>query len=135
MDDGSFHLEIITPDTVLVSEEVDSLESPGTHGEFQVMAGHTPFLTALTIGALTFTQSGAKTCLSISGGFCEVMPDKTVILARTAERSDNIDKERAISARDRADERLQSRAPGMDVSRAELALKRAINRIHITGLK
>ena len=135
MTDGSFHLEIITPDTVLVSEEVDSLEAPGTHGEFQVMADHTPFLTALTIGALNFTRTGAKTCLSISGGFCEVMPDKTVILAQTAERSDQIDKERAMSARDRANERLQSHAPDIDASRAELALKRAINRIHVTDMK
>ena len=134
MADGSFHLEIITPDTVLVSEEVDSIEVPGTHGEFQVMADHTPFLTALTIGALNFSKSGEKTSLSISGGFCEVMPDKTVILAQTAERSDQIDTTRAASARDRAEQRLQSPTPDIDASRAELALKRAINRIRVAGL-
>jgi F-type H+-transporting ATPase subunit epsilon len=135
MADGLFHLEIITPDSVLVSEEIDSLEVPGTHGEFQIMAEHTPFLTALSIGALSFTKSGTKTNLSISGGFCEVMPDKTIILAQAAEREDQIDKDRAMAAHKRAEERLQSRTPEIDASRAEMSLKRAINRINVADMK
>ena len=108
MADKTFHLEIITPEKVLVSEDIDFFEAPGLDGEFQILDGHTPFLTGLKIGPVIHSKNGKKTFISISGGFCEVMPHKTVILAHTAELSHNIDKSRAKEARNRAEKRLGS---------------------------
>ncbi len=83
--ENTFHLDIITPEKTVVSEDVESVEAPGVDGEFQILVGHTPFLTGLTGGPVIFSKSGKKSSVSISGGFCEVMPNKTIILSQTAE--------------------------------------------------
>jgi len=107
MSDTTFLLEVVTPEKVLFSGQVDSVEIPGKKGEFQILAGHTPFLTSLTIGSVSIL-SGAKTDrISISGGYCEVMQHKTTILATTAESAREIDTERAEEARKRAEQRIQ----------------------------
>ena len=135
MDDNTFHFDIITPDTVLVSEDIDSFEAPGIDGEFQILVGHTPFLTALTIGPVIFSKKGQKTFVSISGGFCEIMPDKTVILAHTAELSHTIDKSRAESAKKRAQKRFESNDNTVDMARARKSLLRALNRLNVADMK
>lgn len=135
MPDGTFHLEIITPQKVLISEEIHSVEIPGTHGEFQVLHGHTPFLTALRIGAVWYVKDGKRRVLSVCGGFCEVLPDKTVILAPCAEHAASIDKKRAMASRTRAVQRLASNDPAIDRARAQAALERAIIRIQVADFK
>ena len=133
---STFRLEIITPERVLVSEDVDSIVAPGVQGEFQILPGHTQFLTSLKVGPLVYDKSGKKYFLSVSGGFCEVMPTRTVILARTAEPADSIDKARAQAAKERATKRLAAKkeAP-IDEERAKLALFRALNRLHVADLR
>ena len=136
MADYTFHFEIITPEKVLVSEEIDFFEAPGIEGEFQILADHTPFLTGLTIGQVTHSKSGKKTFISISGGFCEVMPKKTVILAHTSELSHEIEKSRAEEARDRAKKRIEStEESSVDTARARAALLRALNRLKVAEMK
>ena len=137
MADKTFHLEIITPEKILLSDDVDSVEVPGAHGEFQVLAGHTPFLTGLKIGPVTFTKGVNKSYISISGGYCEVMPEKTTILAHTAESANEIDRARAEAAQKRAQKRIDGAETNesIDVNRAKLALMRAINRITVMGMK
>ena len=103
-------------------------------GEFQILAKHTPFLTDLGIGAITYVKGGKKQFVSISGGFCEVQPHKTLILAHTAESAKQIDVNRATEARKRARERLESKDPAIDLARAQAALERAVNRINVTEL-
>ncbi len=133
--DNKIHLEIITPDRVLVKDEVDSIIIPGSQGEFQVFAGHTPFLTDLAIGRVAYVKEGKRFFLSISGGFCEVMPNRILILARTAETPEMIDKNRAEAARDRAVGRISSKKETkIDETRAHNALLRALNRIDTTGM-
>ncbi|MFA6471606.1 MAG: F0F1 ATP synthase subunit epsilon [Candidatus Latescibacterota bacterium] len=135
-DSTTFRLEIITPERVLVSEDVDSVVAPGSQGEFQILPGHTHFLTSLKIGHVVFDKKGKKNFLSISGGFCEVMPSRTVILARTAETSDSIDKARALAAKERAAKRLASKKEiTIDEERAKIALLRALNRLQIAEMK
>jgi len=135
-DATTFRLEIITPERVLVSEDVDSVVAPGSQGEFQVLPGHTHFLTNLKIGSVVFDKRGKKNFLSISGGFCEVMPSRTVILARTAEVSDSIDKARAQAAKERATKRLASKKDAaIDEERAKIALFRALNRLNVADMK
>ena len=136
MADLTFHIEIITPEKVLVSKNIDYFETPGIDGDFQILSEHTPFLTGLTIGQLIFSKTGKKTYVSISGGFCEVMPQKTVILAHTAELSQEIDKARAEEARDRSQKRLESpEDSSFDTERANAALLRALNRLKVAGIK
>ncbi len=137
MADSTFHLEIITPEKILVSDEVDSVEVPGAYGEFQVLAGHTPFLTSLKTGSVTLIKGIKKSYLSISGGYFEVMPEKATILAQTAESADEIDNARAEAAQKRAQKRIddEQNDESIDVNRAKLALMRAINRISVAEMK
>jgi len=134
MADGQFHIEIITPEKVVVSDDIDTMEAPGISGEFQVLADHTPFLSGLRVGAVIYTKSGKKTAVSISGGFCEVQPAKTVILAHTAEPAGNIDVKRAKEAHNRAKQRLDTPGKEIDIERAEAALARAMNRLKVAEL-
>ncbi len=134
MADNTFQFQIITPESVLFSGDVDSVVAPGENGEFQILAEHTPFLTALTIGPVIINIGTQKTLVSISGGFCEVMPEKTVIIAHTAEKADKIDTERARAAEERARERLESNSEDIDTERANASLMRSLNRIEVAGM-
>ena len=90
-------------------------------------------MTSLAVGEVDVTQSGKIRKLATSGGFIEVNPDRTVILAETAEFAEDIDLERAQAAKERAEEVLKRRSPDSDLHRAQAALQRAVNRIHIVG--
>lgn len=132
MAEDILHFEIVAPEKILISEDVDTFEAPGVAGEFQILAGHTPFLTGLKIGHIIYTKNGKKECISISGGFCEVKQDKAVILAHTAEKASKIDKARVEEAKKRAEVRLETKDdPSIDEERARLALLRAINRLKL----
>jgi len=129
------HFEIITPEKILISEDVDTFEAPGVSGEFQILEGHTPFLTGLEIGRVTFTKNGKKAYISISGGFCEITKDKAVILAHTAEKASEIDRARADEAKKRAEARIEAKDdPSINEERARLSLLRAINRLKLTEM-
>ena len=127
------HLEIVTPDQVVLDTFVDYVGAPGVDGEFGVLAGHIPLLTALQIGKLYYRVDGKETDVCVSGGFVEVADNKVSVLAQSAELCDNIDIERAKAAKKRAEERLAaSQKNEIDQMRAELALKRAITRLSVT---
>ena len=98
----SIDLQIVTPDRMLVHEQVDEVEIPGVDGYFGVLPGHTPLLAALSVGELWYRKGQEKTYLAIAYGFAEVLPDRVTILAQLAERAEDIDVERAESARTRA---------------------------------
>lgn len=100
-------LEIITPDRVVVSEEVDIVTAPGVAGEFGVLANHAPMVAAVKIGPLHYKVDGKEEWVAISGGFCEVSNNKITFLVEAAERAWEIDVERALKAKERAEKRLQ----------------------------
>ncbi len=127
----SIQLTVMTPDRVALSEEVERVEAPGSEGYFEVLPKHTPFLTGLKTGQVLYAKDGGEEVLSTNGGFVEVLMDRVTILAETAERSDEIDRERAEEARQRAERRLEERDDQTDVVRAEAALKRALNRLRV----
>lgn len=136
MPEKLLRLDIITPDRTVVSEDVNWVLAPGETGEFQVYSGHTPFLTALKIGQVTYEKEGLRVYLGVSGGFCEVMPDHVLILARTAERSESIDRARAEAARSRAADRLAGKdSSHIDETRARQALLRALNRLQVSEMR
>src|SRR5260370_8630427 len=101
----SIELQIVTPDKLLVREQVDEVEVPGTEGYFGVLPGHTPLLASLAVGEMWYRKGQEKTFLSIAFGFAEVLPDRVTILARLAERAHEIDVEPAEEARKRAEQR------------------------------
>jgi F-type H+-transporting ATPase subunit epsilon len=127
-------LEIVTPDTIAVDEEVQIVMAPGTSGEFGVLSGHTPFLSSLKIGSVRYVDAGGtEHVVFVSGGFAEALPDKVTILAESAERRRDIDAERAKASLARAEERLAAAADDVDMRRAEAALARAMYRIQMSG--
>lgn len=131
MAEEQLHLEIVTPDSTVLSEDVEYVGVPGAVGQFGVMKNHIPFLSALAIGSLYFRQGGSNTYVFLSGGFAEVTPESVSILAESAERAEEIDVQRAKQAKERAEERLRQQQEEVDQARAEAALKRAIQRISL----
>ena len=131
---GTIRLEVVTPEKIVVSEEAQIVMAPGVLGEFGVLIGHTPFLTALKNGAVRFNDSkGDEHSIFVSGGFAEVLPDQVTILAESAERRRDIDVERARAALERAQKRLAEMRSKeeIDFTRAQAALQRAILRLKI----
>ncbi len=130
----SFHLEIVTPDRALLSEEVVSIIAPGVEGYLGVLANHAPLVTELSVGVLRIRYpDDTEENVAVSGGFMEVANNRVLVLADAAERPQDIDIQRAKEALIRARRRLQD--PTMDRERARAALERAINRLRAAGVE
>ncbi|MFZ6016543.1 MAG: F0F1 ATP synthase subunit epsilon [Nitrospirota bacterium] len=123
-------LEIVTPYGLVLSDDVDEVVCAGSEGEFGVLPGHAPFFTTLKIGMLTYKKGNEIAYFFVNSGYTEVGADKVVVLADSAEKSEDIDVERAKAAMKRAEERLK-RAEEIDVARATSSLERALTRIQV----
>ena len=129
---GTIRLEVVTPQKAVVSEDAQIVVAPGVVGEFGVLVGHTPFMTALNIGTIRYTDAqGQEHSVFVSGGFAEALPDKVTVLAESAERRRDIDVERAKAAMERAQKRIEEQTPGSDYLRAKMAMMRALHRIRL----
>jgi F-type H+-transporting ATPase subunit epsilon len=126
-------LQIVTPDQAIIHEQVDEVEIPGSEGYFGVLPGHTPLLASLAVGELWYRKGQDKTYLAIAFGFAEVLPDRVTILARLAEKAEDIDPERAEAARKRAEERLAHPKTEVDYDRARVALEKSLTRLQVVG--
>ena len=126
-------LQIVTPDRLIVHEQVDEVEIPGSAGYFGVLPGHTPLLAALAVGELWYRKGQDKSYLSIAFGFAEVLPDRVTILARLAERAEDIDVTRAEAAKKRAEERLAAPKSDVDYERARVALLKSLIRLQVSA--
>jgi F-type H+-transporting ATPase subunit epsilon len=126
-------LEIVTPDKLLVREQVDEVEVPGSEGYFGVLPGHTPLLASLAVGELWYRKGQEKTYLSVAFGFAEVLPDRVTILAQIAERAEDIDPARAEEARKRAETRLAQPKAEVDYERARAALMKSLTRLQVSS--
>ena len=127
-------LEIVTPDRAVAHEEVDEVQLPGSEGNLGILPGHTPLLTRMRVGPAWFRKGTEITNLAIANGIAEVLPDKVRLLAQVAERSDEIDVERAEEQRRRAEERLQAARTGVadiDIEKARVSLLKAMTRINV----
>ena len=129
----SLELQIVTPERLLLREQVDEVEIPGSEGYFGVLPGHTPLLASLAVGELWYRKGQEKTYLSIAFGFAEVLPDRVTILARLAERADEIDVERAEAALKRAEQRLAQQQSDVDYERARMALLKSLTRLQVSA--
>jgi F-type H+-transporting ATPase subunit epsilon len=129
-------LEIVTPDRALVTEDVDEVQLPGTEGYLGILPGHTPLLTSLRVGPLWYRKGTEKFYLSVAFGFAEVLPDRVRLLARIAERAEEIDVDRAEEHRRKAEEALQAARAGnadIDLDRARVSLMKALTRLQVAG--
>lgn len=132
---ASFTLQLVTPERVLLSEEVRAVRAPGIEGSFGVLAGHAPMMTALTVGLIKVEYAnGDLEHIATSGGFMEVRPDKTIILADTAERASDIDIARAEATIARSREHLAT-GNAVDYDEASQALERATNRLRVAQME
>lgn len=130
---GMLRLEVVTPEKVLVSREVDSVVAPGVEGEFGILPGHIPFLSGIQPGELRYEWGGKKEFVAVTDGFAEVSDDRVSVLVDAAEKAAEIDMERARDALERARERLAKERgqEEVDFLRAEAALRRAMVRLKV----
>jgi F-type H+-transporting ATPase subunit epsilon len=125
-------LEFVTPERSIVHDDVDEVELPGESGYLGVLPGHTPLLVALQVGEMWYRKGSDKKFAFVAGGFAEVLPDRVSILARVAERAEDIVIERAEAAKRRAEDRLAKPVTDIDYERARVALLRALTRLQVS---
>ncbi len=134
MQNRSFHLEIRTPEKLIYEGDVTSVNAPGIEGNFQILAGHIPFLTALDVGEIRVNESSdAPRSMATSGGVFEVLRTGVIALVETAEWASDIDVARAESALERAKEQLAADASDLNRPQVEAAFTRAQNRIKVAS--
>jgi F-type H+-transporting ATPase subunit epsilon len=126
-------LEVVTPERLLVSAEVDEVQLPGSEGYFGVLPGHTPLLATLQVGELWYRSGSEKHYLAVAFGFAEVLPDRVTVLAQLAERPEDIDVPRAEAARKRAEERIARPAADVDFERARVAMMKSLIRLQVAA--
>lgn len=128
------NLSIVTPERKVVSKNVDFVSLPGELGSFGVLPNHTPFISTLITGIISFVENNAKTKVAFIGqGFAEVTGEKVIVLAEDALLTNEIDISRAQAAKKRAEERLKTQHGKIDISRANASLMRALTRLKAAG--
>ncbi len=128
----SLHLEIVTPERLAYSDDVDMVLVPGIEGELGILPHHTPLASLLGYGELRIRKDGQEESFAIVGGFLQVRPDKVVVMAETASLASEIDLERAQEARKEAERALESGFhEGADLSAARASLQHALLHIRV----
>jgi F-type H+-transporting ATPase subunit epsilon len=132
---GTFALRIVSPEGDVLKEDVEFAVLPGGQGELGILPNHSPLIAGLDVGVLRYTLNGVNKLAAIAGGFVEVVDNTAIVLADTAELSEDIDLSRAVKAKERAEKRLATNSNEIDVRRAEYALRRASARINASEVK
>ena len=128
----TIHCEIVTVERLVYKDEVNSVIAPAVMGEVQILPEHAPMLTSLSPGELVIEKNGESEHFAIGGGYLEVLGNKVTVMADTAEYSDEIDKERAQAARERAERMLLEHPPtAEDYAAIENALRRSLTRLKV----
>ncbi|MDA8344337.1 MAG: ATP synthase F1 subunit epsilon [Thermaerobacter sp.] len=127
----TFALSVVTPEREALRTDAEMIIVRGADGDLGVLARHIPLVTAIQPSVLVIKTADGEQQLAVTGGFLEVRGDVVTVLARTAERPDEIDRRRAEEAKQRAEERLQERLADLEEGRAKLALQRASVRLQL----
>ena len=133
MADKTFRLEIIAPDRIFYSNDIYMVEYNTVEGQVGVYADHIPITQIIAPGRLIITESNEEKQAALLSGFVEITPEEMTILAEAEEWPQDIHIKRAEEAKIRAQRRISSEQGGVDIGRAELALKRALIRLEIAG--
>jgi len=127
-------LEVVTPERRVLSESVEMVTVPGLGGELGILPGHTPLISQLQTGVLTYVLGGKNFQLHVSGGFVEVRDDRVSVLAEVAERPEEIDAARARVAREQVEKQLQGWSGSeADFEIAKTKLDRSMVRLQLAG--
>lgn len=124
-------VEIVTMERMVYSGHADVVLAPGFEGQLGILPKHSPLITRLGCGELLLRQGGREEAFAISGGFMEVLPDRVVVLADSAEAAAEIDVRRAEAARERAAQMMRQRVARREYARAEAALRRSLTRLRV----
>ena len=130
--ESKLHLKITTHEKVVFDEDVDEIYSKGTHGEFGILPGHIPFMTALDIGITKIVTNGTVKKFTTMGGIFQLADNEATILTQASESADEIDIQRAEEAKKRAQERLENETDNLDIQRAQMALAKSFARLKAT---
>jgi F-type H+-transporting ATPase subunit epsilon len=129
---AKLRFELVSPERIVYSDDdVDMVLVPGADGELGILPNHAPLLTALAIGELRVKKGAEEEAFAVSGGFMEVLANKVIVMAYTAERADEIDVARAEAARERVERRYRERPDGLDMARLQAALRRSRVRLKV----
>ena len=129
---SSIRLEIVTPERVIYSDEVDAVVVPGVEGQLGILPHHAPLMTMLQPGELKVRKGGEEIYVAIFGGFLEVRPDRVIVLADAAERAEEIDVGRAEEAKRWAEQQMTNRVLSeVEKARAEAALRRSLVQLKV----
>ena len=129
-----FKLKIITPHGIYQEVEIDQINIRTTAGQIGILAHHIPLASGVEISQMNYIIDGKKTYFAVAGGFVHFNENETTLIANAIESQEEIDLHRAEEAKQRAEERLQNKNSDTDILRAEIALRRALTRIHVKGL-
>ncbi|MDR2044062.1 MAG: ATP synthase F1 subunit epsilon [Clostridium sp.] len=129
--ENGYTLRIITPQRVFYEGQVDMVEFHTTEGEIGVLPGHIPLTVIIQPGILRIYEGDDRKEAALHAGFAEILQDRLTILAEIIEWPQEIDRERAEAAKERAQERLRSHTEETDLARAQTALARAVARVHV----
>ncbi len=131
---SDINLEIISPSKTVFQGTVKSITVPGTSGNFQILKNHAPIVSTLEIGLIKISAEETEHYFAVSGGTIEVLNNKVLILADSVENVNEIDFDRALRAKERAEKRLSEKSLDIDTIRATASLARAMNRIRLKEL-
>ncbi|MCP9438699.1 MAG: F0F1 ATP synthase subunit epsilon [Nitrospira sp.] len=122
---GKFLLEVVTPEKLLLSQQVDEVIAPGLEGDFGVLPGHCHFLSMLRIGELRYRVGDQINHMAVLWGYAEVTPTRVTVMAEIAEKAEDIDVERATAKVEEAERRLKQGGLPSDVKEAQISLEKA----------
>ncbi|MCH4179206.1 MAG: F0F1 ATP synthase subunit epsilon [Megasphaera sp.] len=130
---STIHLEVITPDAAVLSEDVTFVLARALDGDLGIMPHHAPLIASLAIWPLEYEVNGKRECITAAKGFLEVNNNKITVITPAAERPADIDIDRANAAKGRAEKRLSDAGNTIDIERAQLALQRALCRLNVAN--
>ena len=122
---GKILLEVVTPEKLLLSQQVDEVIAPGSEGDFGVLPGHCHFLSTLRIGELRYRVGDLTNHMAVLWGYAEVTPTRVTVLAEIAEKAEDIDIDRAHAAVEKAEQRLKVGGLPSELKEAEISLEKA----------
>ena len=128
-----FSLQIITPRGVYFNQEVQSLTIKLSSGYRTILSGHTPLIGSLAYAPMHFVKNGKTEEFAVHGGAINITKEKVSVVCNAIEKKSDIDLARAKKAKERAEKRLQTKDPNIDVKRAQLALQRALIRVELAS--
>ncbi len=131
----TFRLKIVTPKGIYKEADIEILNIRTTAGQTGILAGHLPLASGIQISEMNFVSNGQRETYAIAGGFVYVNDTETTVIANAIESQDEIDLKRAEEAKQRAEQRLNSKNPDIDLIRAEIALRKSLNRISVKNGK